>query len=90
MQNKEGTKRRLAGFEMIDRGIPRQDCVIQKGGREIGRVTSGSFAPTLQKNIGLGYMPTEETQPGREIEIVIRSNPLKARVVPLPFYKRKR
>lgn len=87
-QNKEGMKRRLVGFEMIDRGIPRQDCVIRKAGREIGRVTSGSFAPTLQKNIGLGYVPAGDGEPGREIEIVIRGNALKARIVKLPFYKR--
>ncbi len=86
-QKKEGVKRQLTGFEMIDRGIPRQDCPIQKAGKEIGRVTSGSFAPSLQKNIGLGYVPAEDAEPGREIEIVIRANPLKARIVKLPFYK---
>ena len=88
-QKKEGLKRRLIGFEMIDRGIPRQDHEIRKNGTSIGRVTSGSFSPTLQKNIGLGYAIVQEASVGNEIEIVIRDRALKARAVQLPFYKRK-
>ncbi len=87
-QQKEGIKRKLIGFEMIDRGIPRQDFLIEKNGALIGHVTSGSFAPTLQKNIGLGYIAVEEANPGNEIDIIIRGKPVKAKVVKIPFYKR--
>jgi aminomethyltransferase len=55
-----------------------------------GRVSSGSPAPFLKKNIGLAYLPPQQTGPGREIEIEIRSRPASARLVPLPFYKRTR
>lgn len=87
-EKNQGAARRLAGFEMMDRGIPRHGFAIRKQGRELGQVTSGSFAPTLQKNIGLGYMPAEESQIGNEIEIVIRAQALRARITRLPFYKR--
>lgn len=86
---KEGIKRRLVGFEMIDRGIPRQGCVIAKSG-PLGKVTSGSFSPTLEKNIGLGYVPAEEAFPGNRIDIVIREKPTQAVIVKLPFYKRRK
>ncbi len=89
-QKQEGPKRRLVGFEMIDRGIPRQDYEIRKANRSIGKVTSGTFSPTFKKNIGMGYVSTEESQPGNEVEIVIRDKGLKAQVVKLPFYKRKK
>ncbi len=89
-ESQQGSRRKLVGFEMIDRGIPRQDCLIQKGGREIGKVTSGTFAPTLQKNIGLGYVPAEASSIGNEIEIIVRDKPLKAKIVKRPFYKRRK
>ena len=88
-EKEKGAVRRLVGFEMIDRGIPRHGSKIEKGGRALGPVTSGSFAPTLQKNIGLGYVPVQESKIGNELEIVIRNQKVKARVVPLPFYKRR-
>ena len=83
----EGPLRKLVGFEMIDRGIPRQGCAIWKK-MPIGKVTSGSYAPSLKKNIGLGYVPVSESEVGREIFIEIRGNKLKARIVETPFYKR--
>ena len=89
-QKVEGVKRKWIGFEMLDRGIPRQDYPIQKSGAVIGKVTSGSFAPTLQKNIGMGFVPVEQAVLGNEIEIVIREKSLKAKIVKLPFYKRKK
>ena len=88
-EKKRGAARRLVGFEMIERGIPRHGFAIEKQGRALGPVTSGSYAPTLKKNLGLGYVPKEESKVGTEIEIVIRNQPLKARVTALPFYKRK-
>ena len=83
-----GIKIKLIGFEMIERGVPRQEYTIQKLGNIIGRVTSGSFSPTLQKSIGMGYVSAGESSLGNEIEIVIRDKPIKAKIVKLPFYKR--
>lgn len=85
-----GPARRVAGFEMIDRGIAREHYPITRAGAVCGEVTSGSFAPTLGKNIGLGFMRAAEAAHGTEIEINVRGRALKARVVKLPFYKRPR
>ena len=87
-EKKEGVSRRLVGFEMTGRGVPRHGCVIESSGRDLGRVTSGSFAPTLKKNIGLGYVAASESKEAREIEIVIRNQKVKAQITQLPFYKR--
>ena len=90
VQEKEkGASRRLVGLEMRERGIPRHGFEIQKREHKVGRVTSGSFSPTLKKNIGLGYVPAQESQIGNQIEIEIRGQALKAGIVKLPFYKRK-
>ena len=84
-----GLTRRLIGFEMIDRGIPRHDYKIFKDGEEIGIVTSGTHAPFLKKNLGLGYVSWEHRKKGTEIYIEIRGKQLKAVIVSTPFYKRK-
>jgi aminomethyltransferase len=89
-QKQKGIAKKIIGFEMLDRGIPRQDYDILKNGKPVGKVTSGSFSPTLKKNIGLGYVPVELAIPDTEIEIQVRDKALKAKVVKLPFYKRKR
>ncbi|MBI3306680.1 MAG: glycine cleavage system aminomethyltransferase GcvT [Candidatus Omnitrophica bacterium] len=89
-QKQQGLKRKLIGFEMVDRGIPRQGYEIRKASRMLGQVGSGSFCPTLEKNLGMAYLPIEEAAEGNTIEIVIREKALKARVVKLPFYKRKK
>jgi len=89
-QKQEGVKRRIAGFEMTGRGIARDGYPVYLGGVEAGYVTSGSPAPFLKKNIGLAYLPVEMTEIGREIEIGIRNQRAAARLVPTPFYKRKR
>lgn len=84
-----GPKRRLAGLEMVDRGIARDGyAVLSPDGRKIGTVASGSPAPFLKKNIALAHLPLEFTAPGTEIAVEIRSQPVKAVVVPTPFYKR--
>jgi aminomethyltransferase len=84
----EGVRRKLAGFEMVDRGIGRHGYPIVDGGMEIGIVTSGTHSPTLKKAIGLAYLPPEKTSPGTEFTVLIRGKETKARVVPTPFYKR--
>jgi aminomethyltransferase len=83
----EGLTRKLIGLRMIDRGIPRQGYPIQKDGQEVGFVTTGSYSPTLEQNIGLGYVPVELAEVGTEIDVVIRGRALKAEVVPTPFYQ---
>lgn len=87
-QKEEGVKRKLIGFELNERGIPRQDYTIaDKDGNTIGTVTSGTMAPSLNKGIGLGYVTTENSAPGTEIYIEIRNKPVAATVVKTPFYK---
>jgi aminomethyltransferase len=89
-QKAQGVKRKLVGFEMTGRGIARSHYKIVKGGKEIGEVTSGGPAPWLNKNIGLGYVAAEHSAIGTEFEVLIRDNRVPARIVPTPFYKRKR
>ncbi len=85
-QKQEGISRKLVGFEMIDRGIPRHDYpVFNAEGQEVGKVTSGTQAPSLQKAIGMGYVQNEYAKEGSEIFIGIRDNKVKARVVKFPF-----
>ena len=89
-QKAQGVKRKLVGFEMTGRGIARSHYKIVKNGQPIGEVTSGGPAPWLNKNIGLGYVAAEHSAIGTEFEVLIRDNPVAARVVQTPFYKRKR
>ncbi len=89
-QKAQGVTRKLAGFEMIGRGIARSHYKIVKGGQPIGEVTSGGPAPWLNRNIGLGYVTSDHSTVGTEFEVLIRDNPVPARVVQTPFYKRKR
>jgi len=87
-QKEEGIKRKLIGFEVIDRGIARDDQDLFIKGERAGKVTSGSPAPFLKKNIGMGYVPKEFANPGQAIEIDVRGKMVGAQIVPLPFYKR--
>jgi aminomethyltransferase len=85
-QKEAGVTKKLVGFEMIDRGIPRHYYVIKdEAGNEIGSVTSGTQAPSLGKAIGLGYVATSHAKVGTEIFIDIRNTPVKAKVVKFPF-----
>ena len=87
-QKEAGVKRKLIGFEMIDRGIPRHDYeIVNEAGEVIGKVTSGTQAPSLQKAIGMGYIEKAQSKEGTEIYINIRNNKIKAKVVKFPFYK---
>ena len=82
-------KRTLVGLEMVERGIARDGYrVLDDGGREIGCVTSGSYAPFLKKNIALAYVPPEFGSVGSTVRVEIRGQGVKAQVVPTPFYKR--
>ncbi|MDW7759142.1 MAG: glycine cleavage system aminomethyltransferase GcvT [Acidobacteriota bacterium] len=87
-QQAEGLKRKIAGFEIIDKGIARPHYPILADGRPVGEVCSGTFSPFLKKAIGLAYLPIDLTAPGTEIAVVVRDRTLAARVVPTPFYKR--
>jgi len=80
--------RKLVGIEMIDRGIARHGYQVVRDGRPVGVVTSGTQTPFLKKAIGMAYVPTDVSRAGSEIEIDVRGRALKARVVPMPFYKR--
>jgi aminomethyltransferase len=83
-------KRKLVGFEMRGRGIGRDGYEVLLDGEPAGWVTSGGPSPTLNKNIGLCYLPTEAAKPGRSIQIVIRNQPVEAVTVQTPFYKREK
>ncbi|MBI3600918.1 MAG: glycine cleavage system aminomethyltransferase GcvT [Nitrospinae bacterium] len=87
-QKKRGVRRKLIGFEMIERGIPRSHYAIFKGSRRIGDVTSGTMSPSLNKAIGIGYVQADMSNIGEEIEIDIRASYPKARIVKTPFYKK--
>lgn len=85
-QKAAGAKRKLIGFEMIDRGIPRHDYVIKDAaGNVIGKVTSGTQAPSLNKAVGLGYVDVAHAGIDNEIFIEIRNTPVKARIAKFPF-----
>lgn len=87
-QKTEGLQKKLIGFEMIDKGIPRQHYPIMNAdGKVIGEVTSGTQSPSLKIAIGMGYVATEYAKTDIEIFINIRDKALKAKIVKLPFYK---
>ena len=84
-----GMKRTLVGLESVERGIPRDGYkVLDLDGKEIGAVTSGSYAPFLKKNVALAYVPCEFSAVDTEVAVEIRNQPVKCKVVPIPFYKR--
>jgi aminomethyltransferase len=87
-QKERGMRRKLVGFEMRGRGIGRDGYEVRLDGVSAGWVTSGSPAPSLNKNIGLCYLPMNEARPGRKMEIVVRNQPVEAETVATPFYKR--
>jgi aminomethyltransferase len=89
-QKEEGIKRRLIGFEVTERGIARDDQEIVINGVRAGKVTSGSPAPYLKKNIGMGYVPSESANEGQQIQIDVRGRLVSAEIVKTPFYKRER
>jgi aminomethyltransferase len=88
-QKSEGVSRKLVGFTMVDRGIPRQHYEILDGeGSKIGEVTSGTMSPMMNVGIGMGYVDAGYAAPGQEILIRIRNKEPRAVVVKLPIYKK--
>ncbi len=87
-QKEDGITKKLVGFELIDRGVPRHDYeIVDKDGHVIGKVTSGTMAPSLNKGIGMGYVTINHAAVDSEIFIRIRKNDVAAKVVKTPFYK---
>jgi aminomethyltransferase len=89
-QKEEGIKRRLVGFEVTERGIARDEQDVVIDGQRVGKVTSGSPAPYLKKNIGMGYVPVEFAKAGQAIQVDVRGRLVNAQIVKTPFYKRER
>ncbi len=89
LQEDGGLRRRLVGLQSESRAIPRQGYVIARQGDTLGTVTSGTFSPTLERPIGMGYVPPEAAREGESVEIMIRDRPEPARIVPLPFYRNR-
>jgi aminomethyltransferase len=93
-QKASGASRRLAGFELVEPGVARHGYDVYAvdapagDGRPAGKVTSGTQTPTLKKSIGMAYLPQASTAPGSEFAVDIRGRRTRARVVPMPFYKR--
>lgn len=88
-QKELGLGRRLAGFEMLGRGIPRSGYDVMVGDKKIGFVTSGTYSPSLEKNLGMAMLDAEYLQPDAEFDVIIRNKPVRARICELPFYSKK-
>ena len=85
-QKQRGVPRRLVGFELEGRRVPRHDMPIEREGRAVGRVTSGTFAPSLGRPLGLGYVDVSGGPPAPELTVVAGETRLAARIVKTPFY----
>jgi len=85
----EGAKETIVGFELLDKGLPKPGATIFSESREIGTATSAVHSPHRRKDIGLGYVSVRYAQPGQEIEIEVKDQEIAAKIVALPFYKRK-
>lgn len=85
---RDGVERRLIGFDMVERGIPRHGFTILSDGQAVGEVTSGGYSPTLSKGLGLGYVPVSKAVRDTSLAIDIRGRQVAAKVVSLPFYRR--
>lgn len=85
----KGVKRRLVGLRLVDRAIPREGYAILADGTPVGTITSGTLSPSIDRGIGLGYVPTELAEPGTVLQVDVRGRVRDADVVPLPFYKKE-
>lgn len=88
-QKASGLRRRMVQIEMLDRAIPRQHHRVWVDGDQVGELTSGTFSPTFQRGVGLGYVRADQARPGTEVEIEVRGDRHPARVVKKPMYKRE-
>ncbi|MCF6349597.1 MAG: glycine cleavage system aminomethyltransferase GcvT [Flavobacteriaceae bacterium] len=87
-QKEEGVTKRLIAFELTERGVPRYDySIVDKKGKNIGIVTSGTMSPSLKKGIGMGYVIKEQSKKGNQIFIQVRKKQIPATIIKLPFYK---
>ena len=88
-QKETGVTKKLVAFEMQERAVPRHDYdIVDKSGKKIGIVTSGTMSPSMNVGIGLGYVTVENSKIDAEIYVRIRKNDVLARIVKLPFYKK--
>ncbi len=87
-QREQGTERKLVGLKLPGRSAPRAGYAIRFQGQEVGRITSGSYSPTLDSSIAMGYVLMRFTEPGRALEVDLRGRPTRAEVTTLPFYDR--
>lgn len=85
-QKLEKPERVLVGLEMVEKGVPREGYTVVVEGREAGKVTSGMFAPTVKKYLGMALLPRSASARDSEVEIIIRGKPVKARIIKRPFY----
>ena len=87
-QKESGVKKKLCGFVMLERGIPRHGYkLLNSRDEEIGEVTSGTMSPSLNMGIGMGYIRTEHAQAGEIIQVSVRNKKIPAKITKLPFYK---
>ena len=89
-QRQHGTERKLVGLTLPGRSAPRAGYAISVDGQEVGRITSGSYSPTLDTSIAMGYVLVRHANAGQAVDIDIRGRTSQARIVPLPFYSRPR
>ncbi len=89
-QKAEGIRQRLIGFTLEERAIARHGFVIQRDGVAVGRVTSGTFGPTVEKSIGMGYVPPQHAEPGLRLAVEVRGRAVPSVVTKLPFYSREK
>jgi len=88
-RNAAGAKDIIVGYELLDKGLPKPGATIFSESREIGVATSAVHSPYRRKDIGLGYVSVRYAQPGQEIEIEVKDREIAAKIIQLPFYKRK-
>ena len=89
MQKEQGVSRKLVGIEMAERAIPRHGYRLLAADEDIGQVTSGTYAPWLNKSVGMGYVSKSFARTGTPLDVEIRGKAARATVTKLPFYKRE-
>lgn len=89
-QKEDGDAKKLAGLILLERGVIREGYSVKAGGKEAGRISSGSYSPTLERSIGMAYLNPAVALPGSEVAVVVRERPCPAQVVKIPFYRRRK